>query len=197
MQTIKNKKGLNLLYYPKFYSDDDANKIFEQLEKEVKYNSDDESKIRIFGKYYNIPRKQTAHGDDGTTYAFAGTVVRAKPWTKFLTQIRDKVNDTLNENFNFVLINKYRDGNDYINYHKDDEKDLGPNPSIASLSFGATREFVLKCVADDSIETFNLNSGDLIVMCHPTNKKYKHSVSKDTSISEPRINLTFRNIVDL
>jgi len=192
---ITNKKGLNLLYYPQFYDKEGADYIFKQLEKDIIYNSDEESKVRVFGKQYYIPRKQVGYGDEGTTYSFAGTKVKAKPWLPILEDIREKLFFVLGEDYNFVLVNKYRDGNDMIHYHRDDEKDLGNNPKIASLSFGATREFVFKCIEDDSIETYDLNSGDLIVMCDPTNKKYKHSISKDPSIKSPRINLTFRNII--
>ena len=190
-------RGLCVGITPKFYDKSAADRIFDILEDEVEYNEN--STVVVYGKTYNIPRKQVAYGDIDTSYKFSGTVVPSKPWIPIISEIKSEIEEMTGESYNFCLVNRYKDGTHHIGYHKDDEKDLGNNPSIASLSFGATRKFYFKY--DNKLDVKNivhkidLEHGTLCMMYNPTNKYWKHSVPSEYHVKEPRINLTFRKIV--
>lgn len=193
-------KANKLLVYlnQTYYSQKNADIIFQKLLDQIVY--DEGVEIKIFGKSIPIPRKQTAYGDPGTTYAFSGMTVEAKPWIPLLLKIKKSVEKYTKQKYNFCLINYYEDGNDYIGYHKDDEKDLGDKPCIASLSFGQERKFYFKSDNKDlDVVKTSLPHGSLCLMAHPTNKYWKHSVPKESikKCSQPRINLTFRWIENL
>lgn len=116
-------------------------------------------------------------------------------WTSLLQEIRTLVEDLTKTNFTTVLINYYRDGNDSNGWHADNEKELGTNPTIASLSLGAERNFQLKHNSNSSIKkNIILENGSLLVMKGTTQHFWKHQIPKTTKIIGPRINLTFRVI---
>jgi len=191
-----NKQGLLVYKDPHFYTHNEATQIFKQLNEDVVY--DKKSTVVIFGKKHLIPRKQSGYGDDGTTYSFSGVTVNAKPWIPILLKIKSDIEHLTDKQFNFCLVNYYADGDHYIGYHKDDERDLGPAPWIVSLSFGATRKFYFK--SDNKslpVVKTSLNHGCLCIMIHPTNKKWKHSVPKEKHVKYPRINLTFRQVTQV
>uniref|UniRef100_T1IXF6 DNA oxidative demethylase ALKBH2 n=1 Tax=Strigamia maritima TaxID=126957 RepID=T1IXF6_STRMM len=181
-----------------------ADQIFQHLEKQTEYYSGDLAKIRVFGKWHNIPRKQVAYGDNGLSYKFSGNTLPARLWTPFLSSIRSIVEKLTGFPFNFVLINRYKDGSDTIGEHRDDEKDLVANHPIASLSLGQQRDFVLrhslarKKSTDVPIPpslTIPLEHGSLLVMNPPTNTHWYHSLPVRKSARQPRLNLTFRHMV--
>ena len=200
MDTMFTMPDLNngfLVYIDKkFYNKKQSDKIYKKLIDEIQY--DENSIIKIMGKEIAIPRKQTAYGDPGMSYSFSGTRVNAKSWLPFLLKIKDDIELQTNEKFNFCLVNYYENGNNYIGYHSDDEKELGKEPSIVSISFGATRKFYFKSKIDKNlpVKKISLNHGCLCYIMHPTNKYWKHSVPKEPKIDSPRINLTFRYIYD-
>lgn len=187
---IDQEKGYNVGFQKRFYNQKKAQKIFDKLEEQIEYNSDEDSKVVVFGKEYVIPRKQVAYGNEGTFYKFSGNCVPAKPWPTFLKKIKKDVEEATGQEFNFVLVNRYADGKHNIGYHKDDEDDLA-HTIIASLSFGASRDFLFKHDIEGKKQIL-LESGDLILMCPPTNSHWKHSVPKRMKVKEPRVNLTFR-----
>ncbi|PVD31190.1 hypothetical protein C0Q70_06602 [Pomacea canaliculata] len=164
--------------YVKLYSKKEADDIFLACERSLIYNSGHLAKVQLFGKWVDIPRKQVAYGNDGLTYKFSGNTVPAKPWLHFLTDIRDHITNITGFDFNFVLINRYKDGFDYIGEHKDDEKDLMKGCPIASLSLGQPRDFIFRHQdsrgknACRKIEPVNieLEHGSLLLMNHPTNQ---------------------------
>lgn len=187
----KYNDGLIVYKDPLFYSKHEADKLFNQLLNEIIF--DDDSYIVIYGKKIKIPRKQTAYGDNGTSYSFSGTTVNARKWTPILLKIKNDVEKMSGKKFNFCLVNYYETGKNYIGYHKDDEQDLGKAPWIASVSFGQSRKFYFK--SDNSklsVVKTTLNHGCLCLMIHPTNLYWKHSVPKELTVNKPRINLTFR-----
>lgn len=100
--------------------------------------------MRVFGKWHDIPRQQVAYGDEGVKYRFSGITVPAKPWNTILKATRDFITKLTGYEYNFVLINRYRNGKDHIGEHQDGEVELDPSVPIASLSLGQQREFVLK-----------------------------------------------------
>jgi alpha-ketoglutarate-dependent dioxygenase alkB family protein 2 len=195
---------LFLIYHKNFISYDTANKIFDILEQNIIYNPDHMSKVKIFGEEHEIPRKQVAYGEPGTFYNFSGTHVDAISWNqdsklcKILLILKNVVSKQFNCNFNFVLINRYADGNDYIGFHADDEKDLQNDSPIVGLTFGAERDFQFKNIKSGKNYMFNksnslvLHHGSCISMQYPTNQFWKHSVPKRAKIKSPRISLTFR-----
>lgn len=151
----------------------------------------------------DIPRKQTAYGDPGTTYTFSGNTICAKPWLPCIEDVKKKVEAALEDRwkFNFVLVNRYENGNEYMGEHRDDEADLNKYAPIASVSFGQERDFVFrhkdtrgrtKTRADLKPLKISLTNGSLLVMNHPTNEFWYHSLPVRKRALLPRINLTFR-----
>ena len=214
MQTRFNNKffysdddKIDIMYMSKFLSDDEANRYFKLFEKELVYDSAEDSSVTIFGKKHKIPRKQVAYGDPGSFYTFSGVTVKAKDWFSnsspvclAIKQIKNRVELITKQKFNFVLINRYADGNDCIGFHSDDEVELGNNPTIVGVSLGAEREihfkpknFVPKELPDPLKVT--LKAGSIFIMTDPTNKYWKHSIPKRAQIKKCRISLTFRNMV--
>ena len=194
------KDKLFISYYKKFIDDDDHN-MFDYLEKHLIYNSDEQSKIKIYGKEILIPRKQVAYGEKGTTYSFSNSTVLAKDWNedtelcKVILFIRNKIASRFKFKPNFVLINRYEDGNQYIGFHADDEKDLNMFTPIAGVSFGAEREIVFMNKTDSSNKKkLLLKNGSCYCMHYPTNLHYMHSVPKDKNIKSARISFTFREM---
>lgn len=194
MELIMDSENKFYVYVDKhFYPNEESDRIFQELEREVAYNHN--TYIVIYGKNIPIPRKQTAYGDPGTSYSFSNSVTEAKPWIPILQKIRKDVEYFTGKKFNFCLINRYEDGNQYIGYHKDSEIDLVDKPSIVSLSFGATRKFYFKSDKKDvKVIKLDLNHGCLCWIIDPTNKTWKHSVPKEPKVKFPRINITFRHI---
>lgn len=151
--------------------------------------------IKLFGKQVYIPRYAAWYGDAGTTYTYSGLTLEPKPWNARLLAIKEQIEGLAKVSFNSVLLNWYRDGVDYMNYHADDEKELGENPVIGSVNFGATRRFVIRRKADkkEKVE-FPLQHGTLLIMQGAMQHHWQHTVPKQRRVKESRINLTFRVI---
>lgn len=187
------KNGLLVLKDDFFYEKEIADRLFNELKRDVIY--DKKSVIKMGGRTIPIPRKQTAYGDPGTSYNFSGTSVAAKQWIPVILRIKNDIEDFTGKKFNFCLVNYYENGNNYISYHKDDEQDLGPKPCIASVTFGQERYFYFKSDNKDlPVVKTTLPHGSLCLMLHPTNIYWKHSVPKQSvnKVPNPRLNLTFR-----
>lgn len=195
------------LRYAVIYPKQEADELFEQLEKEVEYEA--ESMVRVFGKWHRIPRQQVAFGDAGLSYKFSGSRVAARQWTPLLLRIKERVERLAHQRFNFVLINRYKDGFDHIGEHRDDESELDPGASIASISLGQPRELTFRHTSvvhskrgresttelpPPSSVTLTLQHGSLLFMDPPTNEKWYHSLPVRKKALLPRINLTFRLI---
>ena len=200
----KPKLGLCVDYYPKFFKQLDARTILRQLEQELPpYLEASKNEVKIMGKMHKIPRKQTAFGDSGLLYKFSGVVVAANPWIPILKEMCDMLRVSLREQFNFVLVNRYKDGNDHMGEHRDDEEDLVLKSPIASVSFGQKRDFVFRHkdsrgrnAPRKDIDPLKLclEHGSLLVMRYPTNSYWYHSLPTRKSAPGPRINLTFRTM---
>ncbi|XP_040207807.1 DNA oxidative demethylase ALKBH2 [Rana temporaria] len=189
--------------YTIFFTKIEANEIFQQLEQEIVYFSGNLSKVHVFGKWHTVPRKQVTYGDEGLTYTFSGITLSPKPWIPVLNRIRDRVKLATGHSFNFVLINRYKDGNDHIGDHRDDEKELVPQSPIASVSFGACRDFVFRHRDSRSKNSIchiqpvklELEHGSLLMMNFPTNVYWYHSLPVRKRVIAPRVNLTFRQLM--
>lgn len=168
-----------------------AGELLDRLIAEVPWRHDE---IRMFGKVHALPRLQQWYGDPGRVYAWSGLVMRPLAWTPLLADLRASVERATKREFNSVLVNYYRDGNDCVGWHADDEPELGLTPFIASLSLGATRDFVLRKTADPRAAKVSiaLDHGSLLVMAGQTQSNWQHAVPRRKRVVGPRVNLTFR-----
>ncbi|CAL1616029.1 unnamed protein product [Knipowitschia caucasica] len=189
--------------YALLFPKEEADILFRKLEEEVEYATGKEAQVQVFGKVYNIPRKQATYGDAGLAYTYSGVKRFACPWTPTLEHIREATTKSTGQTFNFVLVNRYKDGLDHMGEHRDDEKELDPLCPIASLSFGAVRDFIFRHKdsrgknSQQYIEPVKLElaHGSLLLMNPPTNTYWYHSLPIRKKVTTPRINLTFRRIV--
>lgn len=150
--------------------------------------------INLYGKK-PLPRLTSWYGDEGKSYVYSGIKSEPNPWNKGLLYLKTEIEKISNVKFNSVLLNWYRNGEDYMNWHSDDEKELGRNPTIASVNFGETRDFILRNISDESIKLkIPLEHGTLLIMKGDLQHFWQHSVPKRMNIKKSRFNLTFRVI---
>ena len=179
-------------FYSGFMPEQEADACFEALAAQTVWKQET---IKLYGKVLDIPRLTAWYGDAGKTYTYSGITVTPEPWTPELLHIRVRVEAIAGVAFNSVLLNYYRDQRDSVSWHSDDEPELGTNPIIASVSFGAKRPFQLKHRTDPKLRTsVELTHGSLLLMYGTTQHYWKHQIPKSTKTHEPRINLTFRII---
>lgn len=155
-----------------------------------------QEEIKMYGKVFPVPRKTAWYGYEGFNYKYSGIMCNPEPWTRDLMDIKKVIEHFLKgEDFNSVLLNLYRDGNDKVSWHADNEKELGANPVIASVSLGAKRRFDLKHMDDPNEKLqLELTSGSLVIMRGALQHHWLHQIPVQKRINEPRINLTFRTI---
>jgi len=151
--------------------------------------------IKIFGKTHQIPRLQAWYADNEIEYTYSGKKLQRHNWNNLLLEIKEKIENITSFKFNSVLANLYRDGNDSMGLHSDDEKELGKNPVIASLSLGESRKIYFKHKNKKTNLVIPQANGQLMVMHGKTQEYWKHEIKKTKKIKKPRINLTFRNII--
>jgi len=181
-------------YYPHFIEEDNQKILINILLEELDWRQDE---IVMFGKKHLVPRLQAWYGDIGRKYAYSGIQLNPKPWNKTLQEIKNKIESKTSFKFNSVLANLYRSGKDSNGWHADNEKELGDNPTIASISLGASRYFHLKHRKDKSMKhKILLESGSLLIMRGAIQHHWLHQIAKTKKEIEPRVNLTFRWIVD-
>lgn len=166
--------------------------FFEKLKTEIPWQQDD---ITVFGKTYPQPRLTSLFGNEGKPYSYSNIVMQPHVWNSLLLFIKNEIEEVCNENFTTVLLNYYRDGKDSNGWHADDEKELGRNPVIASVSFGAERSFHLQhnSIKEQKLK-INLEHGSLLIMKGTTQHFWKHQIPKTAKPIGSRINLTFRII---
>ncbi|WP_438961953.1 alpha-ketoglutarate-dependent dioxygenase AlkB family protein [Nonlabens sp.] len=176
-----------------FYAFAKAHKLQTQLLQETPWR---QNKITVFGKEYDEPRLTQLYGDTGISYGYSGITYNALPWTATLKSIKEDVEKAAGTTFNICLVNRYRDGQDSNGWHADNEKELGQNPIIASITLGQERFFHLKHNENKEWRfKFLLEHGSLLVMAGATQHTYKHQIPKTKRTISERINLTFRKIV--
>ena len=154
-----------------------------------------QDEIFVYGRAVRIPRLQAWYGDNQQSYQYSGLTMLALPWTAVLLDIKQAVESYSGCQFNSCLVNLYRDGNDSVSWHSDDEPELGTNPVIASVSLGAKRDFQLKHKMSGKKLSVPLTSGSLLLMAGETQHYWQHCIAKSKRVESPRINLTFRQIV--
>ena len=151
--------------------------------------------IKIFGKTHQIPRLQSWYADNGIESTYSGKKLKRHNWNETLIEIKGEIEKITSFKFNSVLANLYRDENDSMGLHSDNEKELGINPVIASLSLGESRDLYFKHKNIKKSLNIPQKNGQLIVMHGETQKYWKHEIKKTKKLKKPRINLTFRNII--
>lgn len=161
--------------------------LFEQLRREIEW---EQRTVTVHGRTHPTPRLTAWMGD--RAYRYSQTVNEPKPWPPRLVDLRERLTDELGVRFNSCLANLYRDGSDSMGYHSDHEPELGPEPTIASVSLGARRVFALRHRTTRQRWTWDLGQGDLLVMSGDSQRDYAHAVPKTTRVVGPRLNLTFR-----
>ena len=166
---------------------------FSQLRDEIDWRKD---MIKIFGKEVPIPRYHAWYANrEDLHYQYSNIKMKPNIWTKQLMSIKKITEDITTAQFNSALINLYETGADYAAWHSDDEKELGKNPTIASISLGATRSFHLRNKASGETHKVDLPHGSILLMSGETQHLYKHQLAKTAKKVGPRINITFRNII--
>tara|TARA_Y100001970_G_C14138375_1_gene805693 strand:- start:675 stop:1250 length:576 start_codon:yes stop_codon:yes gene_type:complete len=180
----------NIFLYRGFYSNQETLEVMKELKKEIEWK---EVKIKLFGKEYLSPRLSAWYGEK--SYKYSGYRWEQRPCPKSIIRIKKNIEKLTLLKFNGVLANLYRSGQDSMGWHSDDEKELGSQPIIASIVFGATRRFLLR---DKKIKNkkkeIKFEDGDLMLMGSGVQKCWEHSIPKTAKSVGERINLTFRLI---
>ena len=153
-----------------------------------------QEKMNMFGREINFPRLMAFYGDKGVSYSFSKNTFYALPWTESLLRMKNDLEQQFDVKLNSVLLNYYRDGNDSMDWHQDNEKELGLNPVIASLNFGASRKFQLRNLQTKEKIDLLLENGSLLIMQGSLQHYWQHRAPKTKKQCGPRINLTFRYI---
>ncbi|QDZ38574.1 alpha-ketoglutarate-dependent dioxygenase AlkB [Euhalothece natronophila Z-M001] len=179
--------------YRNFFDAKTSDYFFSQLEKEINWKQE---YIKLYGKENPVPRLTAWYGDKGYSYTYSGITMNPEPWTNSLLEIKHKIETIAQVNFNSVLLNLYRDGNDGVAWHSDDEPELGKHPIIGSVSLGGERRFSFKYRDKSNPERhdINLKHGDFLLMQGETQQYWYHQIPKTKKSVLPRINLTFRVI---
>jgi len=181
-----------LRYEPHFLSSDTADQLFKNLSTQVTWKEDS---IRLFGKTYAQPRLTALYGDQGKSYTYSGIQMHPTPFTPELLDLKLRIEDLSGERFTTCLLNLYRDGKDSNGWHADNEKELGNQPFIASVSLGANRAFHIKHREDKSLRfRMQLEHGSLLLMGGNMQESWLHQIPKTRKPVGQRINLTFRKI---
>lgn len=181
-----------LRYEPHFLSSDTADRLFKNLSTQVIWKEDS---IRLFGKTYTQPRLTALYGDQGKSYTYSGIQMHPTPFIPELLDLKLRIEDLSGERFTTCLLNLYRDGKDSNGWHADNEKELGDQPFIASVSLGATRAFHIKHREDKSLRfRMQLEHGSLLLMGGTMQESWLHQIPKTRKPVGKRINLTFRKI---
>ena len=178
--------------WPAAFTPDEASLYFEELIAGIDWRQEE---VLIFGQRRPVPRLVAWHGDPGASYTYSGTTHDPLPWNQPLEQIRSRLVELTGNSFNSVLLNLYRDGRDGMGWHADDEPELGRDPVIASVSFGAPRRFCFRHRRDRTLKLdVTLTHGSLLLMSGATQHHWVHAVPKTALPAGRRLNLTFRTV---
>jgi alkylated DNA repair dioxygenase AlkB len=181
-----------LYLLPNFLNTEDADAAYEWLLQNIKWK---QYHIKMFGKLLAQPRLTAWYGSAGTNYSYSGLNLVPEPFSKELLTLKAKIEQVGSTQFNSVLLNLYRNENDSMGWHADDEKELGINPIIASLSLGQTRKFQVKHKLTKNLNlNLLLTHGSLLLMRGEMQHYWQHAIPKSKNSCDQRINLTFRNI---
>ncbi|WP_323788119.1 alpha-ketoglutarate-dependent dioxygenase AlkB [Psychroserpens sp.] len=191
-KTIFKLPDAELIYIPNFLNRQKADYLFEHLKSNVDWQHDD---IAIFGKTYKQPRLTALYAENKASYSYSNITMHPTPFTSELLAIKQNIEAEAEHKFTTALLNLYRHGNDSNGWHADNEKELGVNPTIASLSLGATRPFHFKHRhIKEERHKILLEHGSLLIMKNQMQHHWLHQIAKTKKDIGERINLTFRSI---
>jgi len=178
-------------YYGKVIPE--ADHYLHQLLHRIEWRPDE---AVIFGKHISTKRKVAWYGDRPFDYTYSNTTKQALPWTEELLALKQIIENATHETFNSCLLNLYHSGEEGMAWHSDGEKDLKRNGAIGSVSLGAERKFSFKHKVTKQRVDVNLEHGSLLVMTGTTQTHWLHRLPPTKKVSTPRVNLTFRTIVN-
>ncbi len=177
-----------------FFPPEESTRIMVSLVNGISWKQEP---ITIMGRQVMQPRLTAWYGDADKSYTYSGTTMQPLPWTEELLYIRSRIEPLAGVRFTSALLNYYRDGNDSMGWHRDNEKSLGPQPVIGSVSFGAARYFHFKHTKNKDLRVKTvLTDGSFLLMAGDTQEHWYHSVPKTARVTAARINITFRTIVE-
>ncbi|MGR8934230.1 MAG: alpha-ketoglutarate-dependent dioxygenase AlkB family protein [Gammaproteobacteria bacterium] len=174
-----------------FYDAAQSSRLYRRLLQEQNWP---DNRYTVAGRQFILPRLQTWHADPGIVYSYSNNLLETRAWTPLLTAIKTRIERYLHYSFNSVLVNLYRNGEDYVGWHADNEPELGAQPLIASLTVGAERRFAFRRKHASECGSLLLSSGSLLIMLPDFQHHWLHSVPIDKSVTQGRINLTFRKV---
>ncbi len=181
--------------YEHFLDPAKADDYYHRLMADTQWH---QPEILMFGRKIKSPRLAAWYGDEDAFYTYSGIVNSPMPWIPALSELKDQLEQALQHQFNSVLINLYRDGNDAMGWHSDDEPELGDQPVIASVSLGASRSFLFrqKNARKGSPSTkLQLRHGSLLTMSGNTQRYWQHRITRTKKPITQRVNLTFRRVL--
>jgi alkylated DNA repair dioxygenase AlkB len=192
-KTEFNLPNAEIILIDHLFSPEESNRLYKNLTENIKWQQD---QMKIFGKSVDLPRLTAYYGDSDLSYSYSGIDMKPHPWNYDLLFIKARIEKEVNTEFTSCLLNFYRHGKDSMGWHQDNEKELGENPTIASVTFGETRPFQLKHISDKQLKKVDipLTHGSLLIMQGTTQHFWKHQIPKTNKPIQPRINLTFRII---
>jgi alkylated DNA repair dioxygenase AlkB len=180
-----------ITFWPNWLSIEDADNLLGKSIETIDWRAD---KIRIVGKQIPIPRLQQWFGEPGTSYTYSNICMPAVSFPDWIDSVRMAVEQQTGSAFNRALVNYYRDGSDSVDWHADDEPELGPEPLIASLSLGVERVFQLRHRLTKQRISISLPHGSLLMMGGGIQSYWQHRLAKVANLQEPRVNFTFRHM---
>jgi alkylated DNA repair dioxygenase AlkB len=180
------------IFIPNFFNKLDSDNFLQSLKENIEWKQES---MNMYGKKIDFPRLTAWYGDSDKPYSFSGIKLNPAPWNEILLNIKNKIELESSVKYNSVLLNRYRNGNDSISWHTDAEKELGRNPVIASVNFGATRKFQLRHIHTKEKLEVELTHGSLLIMQGELQHFWQHQVPKTAQNVSERINLTFRTII--
>lgn len=180
-------------FYPDFLNKEESDQLFQHLQDTIEWKQEP---ISIFGKQVLQPRLTAWYGDSSKPYSYSGITMHPRPFTQALLNVKERLESISKHVFTSVLLNFYRNQQDSMGWHRDNEKELGPNPVIASISLGQEREFQLRHYYEKQLKkNLLLTHGSLLLMQGTTQHYWEHALPKRSRQLDPRINLTFRKII--
>ena len=188
VENLSLRDGGTIYYDAAFFDKEAADVLFVRLRRDTPWKQE-------VGRGRPFPRLTAWYADPGLIYRYSGVTHHSAEWTPALREVKRRIEEASGAAFNSLLLNLYRDGKDSIGFHTDAEPELGPNPVVASVSFGAVRDFVLKHKSAREKLTFRLAHGSLLVMGGTCQHYWLHGVPKTEREVGERINLTFRKIL--
>lgn len=184
----------DVTFFRNYFDEEESDRILQELLSGIEWKQD---RIKYYGKEIDLPRLTAWYGDAGTSYTYSNISMSSFAWTPTLLYIKGKVEKVAEVEFNSVLLNYYRSGRDSVSWHRDNERELGKCPVIASVSFGETRRFQFKHIKKKELGRVDVDllHGSLLMMRGTTQDFWLHQIPKTSKSVNARINLTFRRIL--